>query len=139
MNRADFKKLAGRRLTEAKILLKNKKYLGAYYLAGYCVECSLKACIAKQTRKSEFPRDRKSLDYIYTHNLSKLVKGSGLEIALDKKIESSSNFERFWAIVDDWSEESRYTVAITRKMAEDLTEAISNPDDGVFKWIKKHW
>ena len=40
----------------------------AYYMIGYCVECALKACIAKQIRRFDFPdkklvldRDRKSV------------------------------------------------------------------------------
>jgi hypothetical protein len=43
MNSADFQKLATIRLAEEKILLRNKQYAGAYYLAGYSIECALKA------------------------------------------------------------------------------------------------
>lgn len=45
MNRVDFRQLAGLRIAEAKVLLDNNLYAGAYYLAGYAVECALKACI----------------------------------------------------------------------------------------------
>jgi len=48
------------RLQEAKALLSLDFDDGAYYLAGYAVECALKACIAKETRRHEFP-DRKEL------------------------------------------------------------------------------
>jgi HEPN domain-containing protein len=40
MNRADFQKLAELRIREAKVLLDSKHYEGAYYLAGYAVECA---------------------------------------------------------------------------------------------------
>ena len=51
----DLKGLALTRLREAKVLLANGEYSGAYYLAGYVIECALKACIAKQTQRHEFP------------------------------------------------------------------------------------
>jgi len=37
---------------------------GAYYLAGYAVECAIKACIAKGTRRYEFPDKRKVLQLL---------------------------------------------------------------------------
>ena len=46
---------------------------GAYYLAGYAVECALKACIAKGTLRGEFP-DKKRVDSSYSHNLRELFK-----------------------------------------------------------------
>src|SRR5439155_18484686 len=55
MNRADFHKLTEIRMREAKVLLARKCYEGAYYLAGYAVECALKACIAKRTQAHDFP------------------------------------------------------------------------------------
>lgn len=54
MKRSDLQKLARIRLKEAKVLLDNRQYSGAYYLSGYVIECALKACIAKQTRKERF-------------------------------------------------------------------------------------
>src|SRR3712207_6924003 len=43
------------RLAEARALLDAGFPDGAYYLAGYGVECGLKACIARQTRQHDFP------------------------------------------------------------------------------------
>jgi len=42
MNRADFQQLADERISEAAVLLAASKFSGAYYLAGYAVECALK-------------------------------------------------------------------------------------------------
>jgi len=42
MNSSDFQKLSAIRLEEARVLLRNKQYAGAYYLAGYSIECALK-------------------------------------------------------------------------------------------------
>jgi HEPN domain-containing protein len=44
MNRDDFQQLADVRIAEAAVLLAQGNYDGAYYLAGYAVECGLKAC-----------------------------------------------------------------------------------------------
>lgn len=55
MNRAEFQELAVIRLNDAKILLDNHRYDGAYYLTGYVVESALKACIANRTREYDFP------------------------------------------------------------------------------------
>ena len=55
MNRQDFQALARVRLEEAKALRDAGRPAGAYYLAGYTVECALKACIAKRTREHDFP------------------------------------------------------------------------------------
>ena len=42
LNAEDFRKLAEIRLSEAQALLDNRKFDGAFYLAGYAVECGLK-------------------------------------------------------------------------------------------------
>jgi len=63
MNRDDIKKLARIRLKEAKALLKARLFSGAYYLAGYVVECGLKACICRKTKRFDFPpKDIKGYD-----------------------------------------------------------------------------
>ena len=72
MNRKDLQDLSKLRLKEAKILIDNGSYDGAYYLCGYSVECALKACIAKNTKKFDFP-DKKSIEQSFTHELTKLV------------------------------------------------------------------
>ena len=72
MNRTDFQRLADMRIDEAKILLDQGKWAGAYYLAGYAVECALKACIAKLTSAEDFP-DKEFAAKCFTHNLDKLV------------------------------------------------------------------
>jgi HEPN domain-containing protein len=53
MNREDFQQLAESRLKEARALLTAELPDGAYYLAGYAIECALKACIAKRTQQHD--------------------------------------------------------------------------------------
>ena len=54
------------------MLLKAGHFSGAYYLAGYSVECALKACIAKQTARYDFPDKSKANDS-FVHDLKKLA------------------------------------------------------------------
>jgi hypothetical protein len=73
VNRKELQSLSRVRLAEAGALLKAGFPDGAYYLAGYSVECALKACIAKQTRLHDSP-DKKIVDSSHTHNLRNLRK-----------------------------------------------------------------
>ena len=137
MNRGDFKALAVIRLSEAKSLLTNKHYSGAYYLAGYVVECALKACISKETRRHDFPDKQRALDS-WQHSLTKLVATAGLQTALDLEIGADNRFEANWNVVKDWSEQSRYDQTDQRK-AEALIQAVSDKSHGVLRWLKQHW
>ncbi len=123
-------------LKEVEVLLHNRQYSGAYYLSGYVIECALKACIAKQTRKFDFP-DKKNVLESYTHDLEKLVKVAKLESEL-KILLSDPDFSRGWSCFKDWSEESRYQKH-DRNKAQDIYEAITNPHHGVLQWLQRHW
>ena len=80
---------------------------GAYYLAGYAVECALKACIAKETKRYEFPEKERVVSS-YSHKLQDLVKVAGLEQALAGLVRTSPEFRTNWELVRFWSEQSRY-------------------------------
>src|SRR5579872_4828922 len=135
MNRKEFQGLSATRLREAKLLLSANAADGAYYLAGYAVECALKACIAKKTQRHDFP-DKQRANDSYTHNAKKLIVVAGLESALDEAVRQSE-FGFRWKIVIQWSEESRYA-AHSPQEALDLIEAIENRKHGVLQWLKKH-
>jgi HEPN domain-containing protein len=137
MNRNDLRELARIRLREARVLLKNGNYEGAFYLSGYVVECGLKSCIAKQTRRYDFP-DKKTVEKSYSHDLPTLVKTAGLEPDLDKEMKTNKGFAVNWTIVKDWSEASRYEKH-TEKEAQSLYFAIANRKQGVLQWIKRYW
>src|SRR2546428_13922839 len=78
VNRIDFQKLAEIRIEEAEALLNAKKWAGAYYLAGYAVECGFKACIAKKTKRHDYP-DKDFSAKCYTHKVEQLVVQAGLQ------------------------------------------------------------
>jgi HEPN domain-containing protein len=95
VNRNDFRELARVRLREAQALLQAGHYSGAYYLAGYAVECALKACIAKMTKAGDFP-DLKTVQDSYTHNLSQLAKVARLEAERDRMMAEDPVFAGSW-------------------------------------------
>ncbi len=137
MNRNDLKLLALTRLREAKVLLAHGEYSGAYYLAGYVVECGLKACIAKRTRRHDFP-DKKRAEKSWTHLLNDLVGLAELTDSLKTEIQADAIFSRNWANVVRWKEDSRYALN-GEPEAIDLVKAISDRRHGVLRWLRQHW
>src|SRR5437763_17213662 len=103
MNRNDFLELSRVREREASVLLDNGLWDGAYYLAGYAVECALKACIAKQTRRYDFP-ERDDVNQSYTHNLEALVRVARLTVELEAQLQADPEFARNWDTVKIWRE-----------------------------------
>ncbi len=138
MNRADFQRLAEVRIREAEILLNSGYYAGAYYLAGYAVECALKACIAKQVKQYDFP-DKEAVNKSYTHNLSELVNIAQLKDSLDNELKSNRDFKINWNSVKSWSEKARYDTNILETKARDFFSATTDTSNGVLEWLKKYW
>lgn len=138
MNRLEFRQLADDRIDDAAMLLASGRWSGAYYLAGYAVECGLKACIAKLTNEDDFPPERKFVEECYTHNLEKLLKAAGLKPVLDADASANPMFAGNWGIARDWQETSRYEQK-TQAEAQRLFDAITNNSDGVLSWIRLRW
>jgi hypothetical protein len=137
VNRTDFQRLADVRIAEARQLFAAGMFDGAYYLAGYAVECGLKACIARLTNEHDFP-DKDFAQACYTHSIEKLVKAAGLTAQRDADAPAGSTLAANWSIVKDWSENSRYELK-TEPEARALIEAITDAVDGVLPWIKIRW
>ncbi len=137
MNRNLLRQLARVRLRDARILLRNGNYAGAYYLCGYAVECALKACVARKTLRYDFP-DKRAAQHAYTHDLKKLVGLASLQTALDRESQGNPNFELNWSVVKDWTEDSRYQLR-DRNEARDLYSAITSRRHGVIRWIRRYW
>jgi hypothetical protein len=138
MNRRDLQILTKLRLREARLLLDNGCYEGAYYLAGYAIECALKACIAKQVQRYDFP-DKKSVNDSYSHDFDQLLRVAGIKSAHETELKVNTTFARHWITVKDWSEQARYKISITQTAAEGLYKAITDRQDGVMAWIRKWW
>lgn len=137
MNRSDLQKLTKLRLIETKILLEHKHYSGAYYLAGYSIECALKACIAKQVRKFDFP-DKHLAHDSYTHDLQKLLKLAGLQPIHQRYCIENPIFKANWEVVKDWNEKSRYQ-KFGMQAANDLYLSIVDNENGILLWLEQHW
>jgi HEPN domain-containing protein len=137
MNRIDLQKLANSRIREARILFDAAEYSGAYYLAGYAVECALKACFAKSVKRFDFP-DKGTTNKLHTHDLTALVELANLKKEQTATAQLNKRFEAGWNIVFRWSEQSRYSSS-TRDDAEAILDAITRRKDGVLPWIKQRW
>jgi HEPN domain-containing protein len=138
MNRDDLRKVAELRIAEAEVLLQNRHFEGAYYLAGYAVECALKACIASITKEHDFP-DKKRVNDSYSHDLERLAAAAQLKVHLDSDIRDNRQFRDNWNTVKDWSEETRYVHGVSEATARELIEAITEPTNGVMQWVRKWW
>jgi HEPN domain-containing protein len=130
--------LAELRLREAEALLRARHFSGAYYLGGYAVECALKACIARKTRRYDFPEHPNRVRECYSHDLEQLVIVAGLKAELNKGMNADPEFEKSWMLAIQWSEQRRYEF-ISKQDAQALLEAISDPNHGVLRWIKSLW
>jgi HEPN domain-containing protein len=137
VDRRNLQELSRVRLKEARTLLRVGLCDGAYYLAGYAVECALKACIAKGTQRHDFPHRRK-VEASHSHNLRDLVKVAGLEDARLGRASEDPSFRTNWEVAQAWSEQSRYRRHRTED-ARALLEAVGDNRHGVMAWIKLHW
>ncbi len=78
MNRSELQLLAEMRLMDAKALLATGvNDAGSYYMAGYAVECALKAVIARNQGEYAYP-DFNAPTFnkanFFTHNIKSLVQ-----------------------------------------------------------------
>jgi HEPN domain-containing protein len=137
VNRAELQWLAKERISDAKVLLAARHWSGAYYLAGYAVECALKACIAKLMKPEEFP-DKTFAEKCWTHVLPQLLGLAGLKDDLDTAFRADPDLRDNWDTIKEWSESSRYARK-TKADAEDLYEAVTEKKHGVFPWLKLRW
>jgi HEPN domain-containing protein len=137
MNRSDLQELSNARIREAKILFAAGEYSGAYYLAGYAVECALKACIAKSTQQYDFP-DKDRVSKSYSHDLAGLIRVAKIYDDFESAMLSDPVLEEDWIIVKGWSEQSRYGIYDAEK-ARAMLDAIERQLKGVLPWIQRHW
>ena len=137
MNRQQLQQLSEVRLNEARSLLAAGLPDGAYYLAGYAIECALKACIAKRTQEHDFP-DKKQVNESHTHNLAELMRLSNLAAKFQIAFQSNPSLQNQWKTVQEWSEASRYW-RWGLADAEELLEAIEGVSGGILPWMQLHW
>ena len=139
MNRAELQQLSTERIEDARALLVASRWAGAYYLAGYSLECALKSSVlAYIERTGIIFEDKKYAEKCWTHDLEDLVRQAGLAVERDKAAGINPNLGQNWLIAKDWSESSRYRMS-TQLQAEKLFTAINDNTDGVLQWVKNFW
>lgn len=127
------------RISDAEALLATgANSSGCYYMAGYAVECALKACIAKQTLAEDWPPAVEKVRKLYTHDFDTLLIAAGLSEPLADECRGNVLLKESWTIVRVWSEAERYA-ARTQAEAADLVTAIADPQNGVLAWLQRYW
>lgn len=137
LRRTDLQSRAQSSLESSQLLLTNHRWSDAYHLAGYAVELGLKACIAKQMGAETIP-DKEILKGVLSHSFSDLVGLAGLRQELKDEQGRNSIFAANWAILNEWSTDSRYE-ARDPMSAQLILSAIDDPKDGIWQWIRKFW
>lgn len=122
------KSLINHRLNDAKVLLNNRRYAAAIYMAGYALELALKFSICRIMKfKNGFPENKTEFNIYYSdakkvllrstireirdirhHKLPILLRYSGEQINVE------TNFASDWNKVKDWDPEMRYMNNIIR-------------------------
>ncbi|GAA0777795.1 DNA-binding protein [Roseibium denhamense] len=137
MHKDDLQAIAQAKIDDADFLFSHRRYSNSYYLFGFGVEIAIKARIARVFSSETIP-NKKFVQDIYTHDLDKLINLAGLKQDLNSKTSKSARFAAFWSIASDWSERSRYDM-IDAFSATALRNAIQDPEEGIFKWLRTHW
>ncbi len=139
MNRAQLRQLAEDRLLDAERLLTGGRWSGAYYLAGYAVECGLKACIMVHIEATgAIFQDKKYSEKCWTHDLEDLLALANLKPTLDADAAANAALSANWSVAKDWKETSRYEQK-TQAEARAIYDAVASDPDGVLAWIRIRW
>jgi hypothetical protein len=134
---ADFRTLANMRVREARLLLGGSEWSGAYYLAGYAVECALKACLTRGFRGYQMP-DKELVVKSHIHEIDALAKQAQLVGDIQTAGQADPVFRVNWSVVTAWKETSRYEIK-TETQAREMVQAVADRSHGVLPWVKRHW
>lgn len=138
MNRADLQQLSQQRRRDAKVLLDAGNFQGAYYILGYAVECGIKSAIAKNVSRHDFP-DLATVRESYQHSPERLLRTAGLWNQLQAAMVATPALALNWAVVKDWSEQSRYILNIPEVRARDFYSACTARKNGFLSWLRTYW
>jgi hypothetical protein len=139
LNRVELQKLSAERIEDARALLAAQQWPGAYYVAGYALECALKSCVLYYIERTGIIfEDKKYAEKCWTHDVEELVRHSGLTVQRGNAVGSNPNLAKNWLTAKDWSESSRYQMS-TQFEAEALFNALTDKADGVLPWVMKFW
>ena len=137
ITKADLETLSDARLADAQLLFHDRRFSGAYYLAGYSVELAIKACIAGVFQANVIP-DRAFVNAVYSHRLDELLGIAGLKTKLADDSKNDAMLSAAWGIASKWNEASRYEIR-DQFAAASIINAIADQTHGVLQWVKRHW
>lgn len=138
LNRDKLQLLADSRLKEARLLLDQDCWTGAYYMTGLAVECALKAYLARAVRQYDFP-DKNFVNRCYTHKLKELLQlDPALWVELQREISADEKLRSNWDTVLLWNDENRYE-EVEGTLARSLYAAAIESGSGVMEWIRRRW
>ncbi len=97
----DWIDVANDRASDARSMIKEKRILGSVYMAGYAIECSLKALLRR--RGDPFPTSGRD-----GHNLHALWKASGFQLS---KINDTNGAKTYF--IEKWCTDLRYDLELS--------------------------
>jgi HEPN domain-containing protein len=128
------------RLDDARVLFDAERWRGCMYLAGYPVECLLKAKLMRKFRRRHLAALEDALQArgalpnqgtVFTHQLEMLLRLTGV---MDRMRSDKGIWRRF-NTVNRWLPAWRYNASLSnREEAEDFLEAI----DETLRWIENN-
>jgi hypothetical protein len=137
MSRSRLQELAHERIADAQALLAAGRWSAAYYLAGYAVECALKACILMHVERTGIIFVEKEFSKsCFQHDFWSLVKVAGLDDDLKRRLKASPEFAANWSKACEWVSSSRYS-EWNETQARILISAITDPTSGALAWTRQ--
>lgn len=82
--------------------------------------------------------DKEFLKKVLNHDFRTLIGLAGLLTALQEAQDKDPAFAANWAIASEWSPDARYETKDSM-LAQVFLNAMSDPQSGVFQWIKRYW
>ena len=148
-SRSDLQTLTKQRLDEASALLSLSFPDAAFYLAGYSIECALKAVVCKTLDQDDFykpDRSNKGNRYVQdrifrefkTHNYNDLLVLSGLSTKFELARVSDPQLYSAWIDIQKagWTEQYCYELGTkSRQNVSDFIKAVAT----VITWISNYW
>jgi HEPN domain-containing protein len=117
------------RLEDAEVLLKARRVNGSIYLAGFAVECILKAPILANSTPKERPKLLERLKKEYGHDLEALKKEAGRP-GMHMPREVVEEFRR----VNTWDNNNRYD---PRLQSTEDAEVLLAAAAAVIRWVER--
>jgi len=121
------------RITEAKLLLRNRHPSGAAYLVGYGVELLLKSIIASKNFGGFWPIEQVDA-HLRHHDLEVLLRQAGLEHSLRSALRTNRPLAINWIVVRSWRPHLRY-MRVSENEGRDMVGAVADKPNGVGNWL----